>query len=431
MSAPRVTIVAPASPAARAGLQAGDELLSLNGRAAARRDRVPAAGRRRSTSTWWFAGTGPTVPVGVRQGRRRAARARGLLGRLRPGADLRQPLRLLLHLPAAQGDAPEPVPEGRRLPALLPLRQLHHPHPVHRARRRAGPHRAPRAPVRLHPRHRPRGAGRHAAQPEGRHQPALAPSAARRRHRGPRPGGGLPRGERRRGARRHHGRHPRRVPRAGHRRRGAARAEPTTPTSPSMRPHTVAEAAGGLRHRRPLAGGLRLGARTPPGLRRRRVLPAGRPGLPAGRRPTTGSPSTRTASAWSGPSSGPSAGDRRRRRRGAPRVLRLGRRGAGRGLPGAPLGPAAPCRTDRDPTAEPVDRGHRRLRRPGARAPGRRHGGATCGSLAVDNRFFGGNIGVAGLLTGADLARALDGETAAAATCCPTPASRRGGSSTG
>jgi len=31
MSAPRVTIVAPASPAARAGLQAGDELLSLNG----------------------------------------------------------------------------------------------------------------------------------------------------------------------------------------------------------------------------------------------------------------------------------------------------------------------------------------------------------------------------------------------------------------
>ena len=63
---------------------------------------------------------------------RRAARRRGLLGAVRPGAHLRQPLRVLLHLPAAQGHAPQPLPEGRRLPAVVPLRQLHDPHPLHR-----------------------------------------------------------------------------------------------------------------------------------------------------------------------------------------------------------------------------------------------------------------------------------------------------------
>ena len=56
--------------------------------------------------------------------------------------------------------------------------------------------------------------------------------------------------------------------------------------------------------------------------------------------PTTASPSTRTASAWRGPSSGPSTASRGAPRR-APRLLRLGRRRPGRGLPGA-RGPAAP-----------------------------------------------------------------------------------------
>ena len=51
---------------------------------------------------------------------------------------------------------------------------------------------------------------------------------------------------------------------------------------PEMRPHSADEAARGVRRRGPLARGLRLGARTPPGLRRRRVLPVGRPGLPPG-----------------------------------------------------------------------------------------------------------------------------------------------------
>ncbi len=46
----------------------------------------------------------------------------------------------------------------------------------------------------------------------------------------------------------------------------------------------------------------------------------------------------------------------------------------------------------------------------GARVLGPLLAGRDVRLLAVDNRFFGGNIGVAGLLTGADLARALDGE---------------------
>ena len=60
---------------------------------------------------------------------------------------------------------------------------------------------------------------------------------------------------------------------------------------------------------------------------------------------------------------------------------------------------------------------------------------------AITNDFFGGNIGVAGLLTGEDVARALEAlgsdgasSTAAGRTtcagCCPTPASTRDASST-
>ena len=56
---------------------------------------------------------------------------------------MRQPLRVLLHLPVAARAAPQPLPEGRRLPAVVPLRELHHPHPLHRGRPRAG--RRPRA----------------------------------------------------------------------------------------------------------------------------------------------------------------------------------------------------------------------------------------------------------------------------------------------
>ncbi len=118
--------------------------------------------------------------------------SRSSLGPLRPGPHLRQPLRVLLHLPAAQGHAAQPLPEGRRLPAVVPLRQLHHPDPLHRGRPRAGGDRTPEPAVRLHPCHRSRGPGPTVAQPAGGDQPAVAAGPARRGHRGPRPDRGLP-----------------------------------------------------------------------------------------------------------------------------------------------------------------------------------------------------------------------------------------------
>ena len=51
------------------------------------------------------------------------------------------------------------------------------------------------------------------------------------------------------------------------------------------------------------------------------------------------------------------------------------------------------------------------LRRPRARAARRRRSAATtCGSSPVENQFFGGNIGVTGLMVGEDLARVLADE---------------------
>ena len=132
------------------------------------------------------------------QAGRRAAGRGGAVGAVRPGAHLRQPLRVLLHLPAAPGPAEEPLPQGRRLPAELPLRELHHPHPVHRGRPRAGRHGAAEPAERVDPRHRSRGSHRDAPQPAGRHEPPLAAGPARPRHRGARPGRRVPRDERRR-----------------------------------------------------------------------------------------------------------------------------------------------------------------------------------------------------------------------------------------
>ena len=53
MSAPTVTSVTAASPAARAGLAVGDELLSIDGHAATRRHRLPAPDRREPISASW------------------------------------------------------------------------------------------------------------------------------------------------------------------------------------------------------------------------------------------------------------------------------------------------------------------------------------------------------------------------------------------
>ena len=51
--------------------------------------------------------------------------------------------------------------------------------------------------------------------------------------------------------------------------------------------------------------------------------------------------------------------------------------------------------------------------------------------LEIENRYFGGTIGVAGLLTGTDVAAVLSPNPTASATSSPTRASRRACSSTG
>ena len=123
-----------------------------------------------------------------RQGRRRTAGSGARERGLRSRAHVRQPLPVLLHLPAAERHAEEPLPEGRRLPVVVPLRELHDAHALHRGRHGTGDHRAARPPLREHPRHRSRCAQPLAAEPARRDQPALARAAARRGHRSPRPG---------------------------------------------------------------------------------------------------------------------------------------------------------------------------------------------------------------------------------------------------
>ena len=145
----------PTTPALRAG---STPIACVNGRVPARRHRVAAVVRRAGRR----AGRRPQRPRARprrAQAGRPAARRRGVQRRVRPGPHVRQPLRVLLHLPAAEGPAAQPVPEGRRLPAELPVRELHDADPVHRGRPRAGGHRAAVAAARQHPHHRPRAAG--------------------------------------------------------------------------------------------------------------------------------------------------------------------------------------------------------------------------------------------------------------------------------
>ncbi len=115
-------------------------------------------------------------------------------------------------------------------------------------------------------------------------------------------------------------------------------------------------------------------------------------------------------------------GSGRRADRRAAGLLRLGRRRAGRGLPGAPARRPAHgarcCRRRRRARRHP----HRRVRRRGPRAPRRRpRPGRRPGHPGARTEFFGGNIGVTGLLVGEDLARVLAGR----ARRPPLPAARR------
>ena len=172
------------------GLPPGDEIARLNGdgaRATSSSSALLADEAERRARACAAAGSSLTVAVDeARPASRSAPRSHSRA--VRPGAHLRQPLRVLLHLPAAPGPAAEPVPEGRRLPAVVPLRELHHAHPLHRGRPRAGRHRAAVAAQRAASTPPIPTCGRDAAQPPRRHEPALAAGAARPRHRGARPG---------------------------------------------------------------------------------------------------------------------------------------------------------------------------------------------------------------------------------------------------
>ena len=145
MPTARVVAVAPGSPAASAGLLAGDELLSLNGEAV--RDviryqlqadepvvelELRRGGLERSVLVEKTAGE----PLGVEL-------ASAVFDRVRT-CDNHCPFCFIYQLP--EGHAPEPVRQGRRLPAVVPLRELHDADALHRGRPRAG--RLPRASAR-------------------------------------------------------------------------------------------------------------------------------------------------------------------------------------------------------------------------------------------------------------------------------------------
>ena len=206
----------------------------------------------------------------------------------------------------------------------------------------------------------------------------------------------LPRRQRRRRARRHARRRARPVPRAGHAVRRAARAVAGTTASRPCGPTPVDEAAAVVDAVEDWQDVFRVRARPAAGLRRRRVLPAGRPAVPARRR-LRGLPdargrhrhgphlrarvhrpgrASRPASqsgffAWvdGAPAEGYRAPATRRRGRGCGSP----RRPMARRLVELPGGAAAV-------TAGPGRRAHRPLRRPGAApAPRRRSGATTCG----------------------------------------------------
>ena len=215
-AAPRVVAVAPGSPA-DAGRAAGRATRSLSINGQVPRDVIqwrlladdadvdargaPRRARARRSTVAKRAGE----PLGVEVSQRR----------VRPGAHVRQPLRVLLHLPAAARAAPQPVPEGRRLPAVVPVRELHDPDPLHRGRPRAGGHRGPVAAARQHPRHRSRRARRACCATARRARACAGCGPCSTTASGPRPDRRVPGRQRRRRARRHAGRRARRVPRAG------------------------------------------------------------------------------------------------------------------------------------------------------------------------------------------------------------------------
>ena len=214
-------------------------------------------------------------------------------------------------------------------------------------------------------------------------------------------------------------------PASGRSRSGSA-ATPTRPRCAPTRPRRPSSVLDTIER---VAAPLQEGAGPSHGLRGRRVLPAGR--ARPSRRPaaTTGYPQHENgigmarafAEAFARPAAGGPGGVRHGFFASVDAAPAEGYRAPR--LPTVPAGRRRPARHDPD----------RHLRRPGARPrwwPRTR--GRTSRCMPSTNDFFGGNIGVAGLLTGEDLARALERRARRArAACCPTPASTRGASSTG
>ena len=153
---------------------------------------------------------------------------------------------------------------------------------------------------------------------------------------------------------------------------------------PRMRPHTRRGRGGGRRVRR-LAGRVPRRARASAGLRGRRVLPARRAGRSRAASLRGLRRCTRTASAWPARSRREFDGPTRRARPARSRLLRLGRRRAGRRLHSSPTAARGPR-----PSGRVTLRPRRRrtvgiltgtLRRPGARSRSSAAWGATtCGS---------------------------------------------------
>ena len=184
-----------------------------------------------------------------------------------------------------------------------------------------------------------------------------------------------------------------------------------------MRPHTRAEAEAVVDAVDELAGHLPRRPRPPAGVRRRRVLPAGRPAVP-GRRRLRGLPDARGRHRH-----GPHVRARvRRRGRRADRACRAASSPgstARRPRATAPRDPAGdtawrastpsldppPAAAARRPSS-PATYGARVLRA----AAGRASGAPTSASSRSRNEFFGGNTAVTGLMVGADLARVLADE---------------------
>src|SRR5262245_61333691 len=249
---------------------------------AARRDRFPVPrGRRASGIDGRARGRSPLDAAGSPR-----AGSRPRAGPAAPGRHrhVREQVRVLLHPPAPEGYAPEPLREGRRLQAVVPARQLHHAQRPRRGLVRADHRAAPVAALHLGTRHRS-GAPARAARPAaafGR-DPAAARAAGQGRHPDARADRAVSRPERRRASG------------ADGPRAGAAlpsrlddgdrpgRAHPPSRAAPRAAKPRARRGPGTRDHGRGMAAPLACRARKPIRVPRRRDLSARRAPAAAGR----------------------------------------------------------------------------------------------------------------------------------------------------